>query len=150
MSPCHGGSSFSRLRSHALNLLDCGCFRRNETVAVGSPLYEVDTEAIATIDAESAAEPAISREAPPTAETGRSDTFQSANSSALSAPRTPTIKFLGKEGWAHKLRSMPNLPAKSLTIPPLYGRPAFTEDEMEALILGGASLEVPGYTSMSK
>lgn len=78
--------------------------------------------------------------------------------------RTPGIKFLGKDGWIHllsahdevekeeghsslspapKKATSPAAPtnviiADSSTIPPMYGRPRFTEGEMEALISGGA------------
>jgi hypothetical protein len=55
--------------------------------------------------------------------------------------RTPSIKFLGKEGWTRRRSEQEGgAVAPVYDVPANYGRPAFTEDEMEALIMGGANL----------
>jgi hypothetical protein len=61
-------------------------------------------------------------------------------SSDSSSHRVPSIKFLGKDGWA-KLRSGedPSKPAV-VYVPFNYGRLKFSEEEMESLIMGGANL----------
>lgn len=79
----------------------------------------------------------------------------------ISVPITrkpPSIHFLGKDGWKARLAATdsapaatavlkpgkPNSPTSITQIPhkPMEGRPLITEEEMEALILGGA-LEAP-------
>lgn len=69
-----------------------------------------------------------------------------------SSHRSPSIHFLGKNGWAKRLAGMeessaspatPSSPNAVVTVQggemhPMYGRPRFTEKEMEALIMGGA------------
>ena len=80
--------------------------------------------------------------------------------------RIPSIKFLGKEGWlrlrngATKTEISPSTPVLKEINPkdavtldgsnlgPMYGRMAFTDREMEALIMGGAS-EAPSVKSGS-
>ena len=66
--------------------------------------------------------------------------------------RNPSIRFLGKVGWAERLFGhketvstdalAPSSPTAVVNVQgninPMYGRPAFTEIEMEALIMGGA------------
>lgn len=84
--------------------------------------------------------------------------------------RHPSIKFFGKEGWAKKKSGVietstklstssigtaaspvtskipnpsktgPTLVLYENSINPMFGRPKFTDEEMEALILGGASI----------
>lgn len=67
--------------------------------------------------------------------------------------RTPSIQFLGKTGWeALRTKSsktvVPDKSANPLaitivyedTVDPMYGRPKFTEEEMENLMMGGATL----------
>jgi hypothetical protein len=52
------------------------------------------------------------------------------------------IHFRGKDGWA-QLKVVAASQSKAqptvIHIPPMYGRPAFTEQEIEALITGGAN-----------
>lgn len=89
-----------------------------------------------------------------------------------SSHRSPSIHFLGKEGWAQALSgkepviksppaSTPAAPSTSrhqttvldgAMIHPMYGRPKFTEAEMEALIMGGANVapEVVVHSSGAK
>jgi hypothetical protein len=68
--------------------------------------------------------------------------------------RIPSIQFLGRDGWKKKLSIVgdstpqkvgePLKPNGSITLPggalsPMYGRLPFSEREIEALIMGGAS-----------
>lgn len=67
-----------------------------------------------------------------------------------SGVRVPSIHFLGKDGWKQR-RSLPQVasshppkPHGSVLIsgaklPPTYGRMPFSEREIEALEMGGAS-----------
>ena len=69
---------------------------------------------------------------------------------AQSGVRVPSIHFLGKDGWKQR-RSLPQVasshPAKphesvlveGAKLPPTYGRMPFSEREIEALEMGGAS-----------
>merc|ERR1712071_66650 len=76
-------------------------------------------------------------------------------STATSTDRVPSIQFLGKAGWKNRRESNHAevetseneaimTQTNTMTIidmeDPMYGRPAFSEEEMEALILGGANL----------
>lgn len=141
---------------------------------VGGPLYEIDTDAEATVAAASGSTkettPTASVDAPVAATapvTASPPASATETPSSDSGHRTPSIHFLGKEGWTARLAgtdpsaavavpsvmvSTPaavavddtNIRGKSVTItgplPPMYGRLAFTEAEMEALITGGASI----------
>jgi pyruvate/2-oxoglutarate dehydrogenase complex dihydrolipoamide acyltransferase (E2) component len=123
----------------------------DQTVEVGAKLYEIDTEATATASAPTTPEPVATpkgQELPTVAAT------PAASAAVVSVPhgRTPSIHFLGKEGWAKQLSpapaAAPKLPAKPNAtttldgsfLTPMYGRPIFSEKEMEALILGGANI----------
>jgi hypothetical protein len=79
--------------------------------------------------------------------------------------RTPSIKFLGKGGWAAlKFREkiavtkISDVPETSTTVyddavgHPMYGRLAFTEAEIDALMMGGASIapEIVAHSSGAK
>jgi len=117
------------------------------SVEVGAPLYEIDSDAEATVEASS--EPAapsnnVEEEAAPVAVAAKPA------KSTSSHKRVPLIKFLGKEGWAQRLMGIPE--PEPIYVPPNYGRPSFSEEEMEALILGGASLapEVVDYSYGAK
>jgi hypothetical protein len=130
-------------------------------------LYEIDTEAEASVEGASAAAPKA-EEAP--SESEESATAQpkveeaaveKAPASNSSSHRSPSIHFLGKEGWAQALNgkeaitsstaptssAVPSTSSPRQTtvldgamIHPMYGRPKFTEAEMEALIMGGANM----------
>jgi phosphatidylinositol kinase/protein kinase (PI-3 family) len=98
-------------------------------------------------------------------------TADKSDSATSSSHRTPSIHFLGKSGWQalktekqqHTTeKQQPIAIEKSNPFNPLainviydnsidstYGRPKFTEAEMEALIMGGASI-APNVVSMSK
>ena len=120
----------------------------DQTVEVGSKLYEIDTEATATATSPSTTEPMATpkvQEMPAAAKT------PAASAAAVSVPhgRTPSIHFLGKEGWAKQLSpAASKLPAKPNAtttldgsfLTPMYGRPLFSEKDMETLILGGANI----------
>ena len=64
----------------------------------------------------------------------------SSSSSHSAGSRTPSIKFLGKNGWAHKLSEGEGGATNVVYIPANYGRLSFSEEEMEALIMGGANI----------
>lgn len=122
----------------------------DDTVEVGSDLYQLDTEAEATTAAAAPkAEGGSPQESATTevSETPASPAPKPATTSntATQATRVPSIKFLGKEGWMRALAGVPELPP----VPSNFGRPAFTEDEMEALMTGGANLvpEVKDFSS---
>jgi hypothetical protein len=148
-------------------------------------LYEIDTEAVASEEGATAAAPKA-EEAPTETKESASEqpkaveaTVEKAPASASSSHRSPSIHFLGKEGWAQALSgkeantssttstspavstSSPatsSSPARQTTvldgtmIHPMYGRPKFTEAEMEALITGGANMapEVVIHSSGAK
>jgi len=135
-------------------------------VEVGAKLYELDTEGTATVEeasdnSSSGSSPA--KEAPAASEAAPSKPAESAPPPTKSSPshRSPSIHFLGKEGWqALKSGKKPGEAAVSKgplgvtvvhvdNMPPMYGRPKFTEEEMEALIMGGASI-APSVVTHSK
>ena len=110
--------------------------RSDDEVEVGADLYEIDTEAEATVEAAEAA-PTPAAVSTPESTPTESPAAVSSTSSADStkATRTPSIKFLGKEGWERVLTVEPEF-----VIPASYGRLAFSEEEIEALLSGGANL----------
>jgi hypothetical protein len=136
-------------------------FCSDETVEVGANLYELDTDGTATFDklsndSGSAIDPPLSVEVPVTA-SSPSATSTSINGAATH--RLPSIKFLGKQGWevARKghaeVIAAPSSSSSAAKKPnavttifdntilhPMYGRPRFSEAEMEALITGGATV----------
>ena len=124
-------------------------FFSDDEVEVGAELYEIDTEAEATVEASSAAaestptpEPVASAAPEPTPVEAPATTSSSTTSSP--PERVPSIKFLGKEGWQRALTVEPDY-----VIPATYGRLDFSEDEIEALLSGGANLapEVEAYST---
>lgn len=121
----------------------------DDTVEVGANLYRIDTEAEGTVIPQSACQDE-STEAAPAAEKDI-PVVATENSSQIHS-RNPSIHFLGKGGWAERLSghketvAIDSIATSSPTavvtmqgdIHPMYGRPAFTEIEIEALIMGGA------------
>ena len=107
-------------------------------------MYEIDTDAEATVEASagssasSSAAPSPAVETPSTPEPTPEQPVTVAKAASPSQHRQPSIKFLGKDGWRQRLLGAP--PVNTAPIPPNYGRPVFTEEEMEALMLGGANL----------
>jgi pyruvate/2-oxoglutarate dehydrogenase complex dihydrolipoamide acyltransferase (E2) component len=134
----------------------------DETVEVGSKLYEIDTDAEATATASSGESgPAVAEKEDEEAavESAPAETpVAAAVTEDVSAQhRTPSIHFLGKKGWKNRLAGIeetpagaapamqqpPASPSAAVTLDgsgltPNYGRLPMTEREMEALILGGA------------
>eukprot|EP00539_Tryblionella_compressa_P006554 CAMPEP_0178756928 /NCGR_PEP_ID=MMETSP0744-20121128/13549_1 /TAXON_ID=913974 /ORGANISM="Nitzschia punctata, Strain CCMP561" /LENGTH=191 /DNA_ID=CAMNT_0020411129 /DNA_START=188 /DNA_END=763 /DNA_ORIENTATION=+ len=126
----------------------------DDTVEVGADLCEIDTEADATVEASEASSPASApaaeepAPAPATTVAPTTTTDSATSSSGTKQARTPSIKFLGKEGWA---RVLSGARANNVVydLPANYGRLSFSEEEMEALIMGGANIapEVKDYSS---
>ena len=111
----------------------------DDTVEVGADLYELDTEAEATTTAAAPKEDSSSQvdaksETP--ASPAPTQASVPAPAAATKAARVPSIKFLGKDGWMRVRAGVPELPP----VPPNFGRPVFSEEEMEALMTGGANL----------
>lgn len=124
---------------------------------VGANLYTIDTDATPTALPEETAAAQPSAETTTTAvpaDIAAEPVPATAASSTHHHPppvgsqhRTPMIHFLGKDGWEAR-RCLHKHSAVEEYIPPMYGRPKFTEQEMEALMLGGASL-APEVTQLS-
>ncbi|CAB9502588.1 component of 2-oxoglutarate dehydrogenase complex, mitochondrial [Seminavis robusta] len=113
----------------------------DDTVEVGADLYKIDTEGQATVtvaatDAAAPSPAAATEETAPPA-TAAAESAKSATT-ASATTRTPSIQFRGKDGWA-KLRAAGSAPT-IVHIPPMYGRPVFTQEEMDALVSGGADI----------
>eukprot|EP00980_Cylindrotheca_fusiformis_P006276 scaffold1340_cov122-Cylindrotheca_fusiformis.AAC.19 len=118
-----------------------------DTVEVGANLYELDTEAEATVTAsnEGGEEPAApekqGKEKEPAAKPdAKPDAAKEKSAPAKQAPeksREPSIQFLGKDGWAQRLSTAKD---EVVYLPKDYGRPKFSEAEIEALITGGANI----------
>lgn len=128
----------------------------DDNVEVGANLYEIDTEGTATEVV--ADEPIVSDSLEANAEPSMPPPSTDEN---LGSTRIPSIKFLNKDGWNRRKNGLdldsgtsnpeiaPVDPKAVVTldsagIGPTYGRPPFTEREIEALLLGGAS-EEPTY-----
>lgn len=114
-------------------------------------MYKIDTEGTATItadktDAKGNETPAKSEPSPSVASTDVE--------SSTTHTRKPSIQFLGKLGWKEKLSVVaesspqkvpqPMKPHGAITLDggklsPMYGRLSFSDREMEALIMGGAT-----------
>mmetsp|Transcript_18522 Transcript_18522/g.51695 ORF Transcript_18522/g.51695 Transcript_18522/m.51695 type:complete len:255 (-) Transcript_18522:404-1168(-) len=107
----------------------------DDEVEVGADLYEIDTEAIATVEATSAAAATTTTEPTPPVVAEAPAASTAASASVTPPTRVPSIHFLGKEGWRRALTVEPEV-----VIPSSYGRLAFSEEEMEALWSGGANL----------
>lgn len=119
---------------------------------MGAQLYEIDTEAEGTVAAPPTAEPAQAETTTPEQESTAAAVAETESTVAVpSHTRSPMIHFLGKSGWAKRRAGIeessstpasPSSPTAVVTVQgeihPMYGRPRFTEKEMEALIMGGA------------
>lgn len=121
----------------------------DDNIEVGENLYKIDTDAEASVaaaetsDSTPAPEPAAPSTTPPPA---AEEVKQVAATTSSPSQRTPSIQFLGKEGWA-KRRAGIQTPTL-VYIPAMYGRPYLSQEEMDALETGGASL-VPKVTAHS-
>jgi hypothetical protein len=111
----------------------------DDTVEVGAALYEIDTEAEASVTASVEAAP-TKKQPVVAAQTVAPPAAAAAPLEETSSHRAPSIHFLGKEGWLRRRSSHAEAAVAVFVIPPNYGRPKFTEEEMEALIMGGANL----------
>ena len=147
------------------NLCECGS---DDTVEVGASLFELDTEAVAAVGPASTlvSETSITPLSAPNSGASSAKSVESSPATSSSPQhRSPSIKFLGKDGWqAMKAGKEPD----SVLVPAaqkgpldvtvirddkpmhaMFGRPKFTDEEMEALIMGGASI-APNVVSHSK
>jgi hypothetical protein len=139
-------------------------FCSDETVEVGANLYELDTNGTATFeklsnDGGSAIEPPLSVEMPVTASPPSSAAASTSINGEATTHRLPSIKFLGKQGWeaarkghaevtaapsaSSSVAKKPNAVTTifdNTILHPMYGRPRFSEAEMEALLTGGATV----------
>lgn len=128
---------------------------------VGEGLYVLDTDvsnagAAVAVENTDMSEVNASLDAEKIAAAPEVEAVVAAPSAALaSSERVPSIHFLGKEGWKERLAATgdasssattmvvsdkPHAPTSITNAPysPMFGRPAITDDEMEALMLGGA------------
>jgi pyruvate/2-oxoglutarate dehydrogenase complex dihydrolipoamide acyltransferase (E2) component len=140
----------------------------DETVEVGAKLYELDTDAVASVSAPAVPAQATASSTPSKPAPTPSNDSPSKTAIPASDHRSPSIKFLGKDGWealrkGHdtitQMKSGDSVPSpKKYAVTtiidhknvkdPMYGRPKFTESEMEALLTGGATL-APQVLSLS-
>eukprot|EP00585_Thalassiosira_rotula_P004802 CAMPEP_0196142002 /NCGR_PEP_ID=MMETSP0910-20130528/10756_1 /TAXON_ID=49265 /ORGANISM="Thalassiosira rotula, Strain GSO102" /LENGTH=231 /DNA_ID=CAMNT_0041403243 /DNA_START=293 /DNA_END=988 /DNA_ORIENTATION=- len=148
----------------------------DDEVEVGTGLYVLDTdlvnaEIVAPVVENVTNDVDLSlSEVNASLDAGKMEKIASSSSSTTSA-RVPSIHFLGKEGWKEKLSATddaatgtvstttttttvqtsnkPNGPTSVTSMPysSMYGRPPITDEEMEALILGGAD-EAPEMRSV--
>lgn len=143
----------------------------DDEVEVGSGLYVLDTDLVnADIVAPTVetfpADSSVS-EVNASLDAARMAAAEVPSPLAATSARVPSIHFLGKEGWKEKLAATEDAPTSSptkTTIPTsekahaptsvtnipysiMYGRPPITNEEMEALILGGAE-EAPEVHSV--
>lgn len=134
----------------------------DDTVEVGAPLYEIDTEAAPSIEWTGCASSGNSDEEP--ASSGREESViisPTSEEQKQETLRRPSIHFLGKEGWKKKL-SAENIVVEQKLQQPLkphgsivldgsnirnssYGRIVISQKEMDAFLLGGANV-APGFS----
>lgn len=128
----------------------------DDNVNVGSELYEIDTQGTPTLSTTSTT--TTTNENNDTSEQTSTTSTEPTTTNNQSTTRVPSIQFLGKAGWKQRkeavgvTKTIPQ-PASSSTasisdgsIGPMYGRLPFSDREMEALLMGGAS-EEPLYTN---
>jgi len=132
----------------------------DEEVEVGAGLYVLDTDVAnverVALDANvSELNAALDADAPGVEEEKEGTPALPPSPTPSVAARVPSIHFLGKEGWRERLTiseasaapatisvsaGKPHAPTSVTHMPysSMYGRPPITEEEMEALVLGGA------------
>jgi len=126
-----------------------------DEVEVGSDLYMIDTEGVATATADTTTASSDAAAAADTTETVDADNVAAAKpTKSGTGTRVPSIQFLGKVGWTHRLSvageattPIPTIPMKPNgsvvldggPLPPMYGRLPFSEREMDDVLVGGAS-----------
>lgn len=137
---------------------------REDTVEVGAKLYEIDTEGEATVvagtHASSGSAPIPESNVVATEEAVVEPLAAAQDPLPQHQGRIPSIHFLQKDGWAkrkkaggdHATPPVADVPPPPRTSPlgvtsytvdavhPMYGRPKFTDAEIEALMYGGANL----------
>ena len=132
-------------------------------------MYELDTDAVASVSASAAvsAQATASSTTPSEPAPIQSNVLPPKAEAPPSDHRSPSIKFLGKDGWdalrngrdtKKQVLNDAATPQKKHAVTtifddknvknPMYGRPKFTEAEMEALLTGGATL-APQVMSLS-
>lgn len=113
----------------------------DDTIEVGSDLYQIDTEAVP----EQITPVANVKEDPP-ATVAETSTIVAESVTETEQVRTPSLAFLGKDGWAVRRSASEEQNHSGLQtiyvaeMDPMYGRTPITEEEMDALMLGGANL----------
>ncbi len=132
--------------------------KSDDTVEVGADLYKIDTEGTATITSDKSDVKA--NETPAQSEQHSPSVVSTDVENSTTHTRKPSIQFLGKLGWKEKLSvvaesspqvvAQPMKPHGAITLDggklsPMYGRLSFSDREMEALIMGGAT-EAPTQT----
>mmetsp|Transcript_19028 Transcript_19028/g.27520 ORF Transcript_19028/g.27520 Transcript_19028/m.27520 type:complete len:268 (+) Transcript_19028:257-1060(+) len=130
----------------------------DDTVEVGADLYKIDTEATPTVSGSYEISPQEDTSPHPKTEATEVEEEVVGSYTVTDTPtpvRVPSIHFLGKDGWAARRNNVepsaftgvkvkrtpggPDIILDGSGLTPMYGRPAFSEAEMEALITGGAS-----------
>lgn len=134
----------------------------DDTVEVGAPLYEIDTEAAPSIEWTGCASSGNPEEDSDSQKMDESVVMSSTTEvQKQETLRQPSIHFLGKEGWKKKLSAEGKV-AEQLPPQPLkphgsivldgssirnssYGRSVISKKEMDAFLLGGANV-APGFS----
>lgn len=130
----------------------------DDTIEVGAPLYTIDTDAdVSQLLAQSSNDPLADKAADEQVASPVEPSKVQIPSSVVASfgSRAPSIKFLGKAGWSARRNSeqqkvsignssnfsdsLDKIILDAPSIDPMYGRPIFTEEEMESLMMGGAS-----------
>jgi len=138
----------------------------DDNIDVGAEFYTLDADAEAIAAAPAAApveEVAASTPAAAESTTPPPLAFTPVQEVATHGHRSPSMKFLGKQGWYDRLHSIAStggdvhaaagldstFDMSASEISPEFGRPVITEEEMEALELGMMDGEI-GFTGGSK
>jgi biotin carboxyl carrier protein len=125
----------------------------DDEVEVGSDLYMIDSEGVATA---TTADITLEASADDTSASAVQNSGEEIAAAKPSKPgvRVPSIQFLGKDGWKQRMSvagaattpapTQPLKPHGSTVLPggplsPMYGRLPFTEREIEDCVLGGAA-----------
>lgn len=125
----------------------------DENVEVGTVLYTVDTDADISQNAATSSQDSESKPGELKLSKASEEGVVSTEISTQSRVRIPSMKFLGRAGWLAR-RSTMNYdettnnagqvynfePLEAPAIDPMFGRPLLSEDEMNAIELGGANM----------
>jgi len=129
-----------------------------DNIEVGEKLYEVDTEGA---EAAALVQSSNDDDRKPSDDTTTATSSSNETTSSSDTVRVPSIKFLNKNGWIRRRKGLDEESSSSDTnkvsstttkmsknqtttldstnIGPMYGRLPFSEREMDAIIVGGAS-----------